>query len=228
MKLPILAAVLAFAFAATGEAVTPEQSAAVPVRDAGGYKAPTAALERGRAVFVLNHCHFCHGEDLTRAAMGAANLSESPLVGADRDGNVIGAVAKAGLPNLQTSMPSYRDLTPAQIVDLGRYIHYLRQQARYDALIAAGRAEDGDAARGRAIFNGAAGCAGCHVGSLDLAGVSRRLEAGALRARLLRPGPPKPVEGVEPDGGQLAHLRLLENYSAGDVGDLLAYLNGLN
>ena len=30
-------------------------------RDAGGFKAPTAALERGRAVYVLNQCLFCHG-----------------------------------------------------------------------------------------------------------------------------------------------------------------------
>ena len=61
-------------------------------RDAGGFKAPTAALERGRAVYVLNHCHFCHGVDLTRATMGAANLSQSPLVGTDEDGNVIGPI----------------------------------------------------------------------------------------------------------------------------------------
>ena len=69
-------------------------------RDAGGFKAPTVALERGRAVYVLNHCHFCHGDDLTRATMGAANLSQSALVGADEDGNMIGPLVKAGLPNL--------------------------------------------------------------------------------------------------------------------------------
>ena len=75
-------------------------------RAAGGFKAPTVALERGRAVYVLNHCHFCHGDDLTRATMGAANLSQSALVGADEDGNMIGPLVKAGLPNLQTAMPS--------------------------------------------------------------------------------------------------------------------------
>ena len=80
-------------------------------RDAGGFKAPTAALERGRAVYVLNHCHFCHGVDLTRATMGAANLSQSPFVGTDDDGNMIGPLVKAGLPNLQTAMPSYAELT---------------------------------------------------------------------------------------------------------------------
>ena len=86
-------------------------------RDAGGFKAPTAALERGRAVYVLNHCHFCHGVDLTRATMGAANLTQSLLVGADEDGNMIGPLVKAGLPNLQTAMPSYTELTAEEIVD---------------------------------------------------------------------------------------------------------------
>ena len=85
-------------------------------RDAGGFKAPTAALERGRAVYVLNHCHFCHGVDLTRATMGAANLSQSPLVGADEDGNMIGPLVKAGLPNLQTAMPSYVELTSEEML----------------------------------------------------------------------------------------------------------------
>ena len=89
--------------------------------------APTVALERGRTVYVLNTCHFCHGVDLTKATMGAAVLMHSPLVGADENGNVIGAVVRAGIPNLQTSMPSYPDLTQQEVEDLAAYIHYLRQ-----------------------------------------------------------------------------------------------------
>ncbi len=201
---------------------------ATPQRDAGGYPAPTAALERGRTVFVLNHCHFCHGEDLTRANMGAANLAQSALVGADTDGNAIGAVVRAGLPNLQTAMPSYRDLSSQEVVDLARYIHYLRQQARYNELIQPEARAQGDAARGRALFAGAGTCASCHASGNALAGIARKYDAAALRARLLRPGPPKPVEGVEPTAGQSAHLKLLENYTAADVDDLLAYLRELN
>ena len=105
-------------------------------RDAGGFKAPTAALERGRAVYVLNHCHFCHGVDLTRATMGAANLSQSPFVGTDEDGNMIGPLVKAGLPNLQTAMPSYAELTSEEIVDLARYIHSLRQRRGSEGSVA--------------------------------------------------------------------------------------------
>ena len=192
-------------------------------RDAGGYKAPTEALERGRAVYVLNHCHFCHGLDLTRANMGAANLAQSPLVGADVDGNAIGPLIRAGLPNLQTAMPSYRNLSDQEIVDLARYLHYLRQQARFNALM---KPHDlaGNAERGRAYFAGAGNCASCHTGANGLDSVADDYDAETLRQRLLRPGPPKPKEGVEPTAGQAAHWKLLENYTPENVEDLLAYL----
>ena len=160
--------------------------------------------------------------------MGAANLTQSALVGADTDGNVIGAVVRAGLPNLQTAMPSYRELSSQEMVDLARYIHYLRQQAKYSELIKPPTMARGDAVRGRAFFTGAGTCASCHTSSHALAGISHKFDPAALRARLLRPGPPKPVEGVEATPGQSAHLKLLENYTAADVDDLLAYLRELN
>ncbi len=88
-------------------------------------------------MYVLNTCHFCHGVDLTKATMGAAVLMHSALVGADENGNVIGAIARAGIPNLQTSMPSYPDLTQQEVEDLAAYIHYLRQRGRHRELTAA-------------------------------------------------------------------------------------------
>jgi mono/diheme cytochrome c family protein len=193
-------------------------------RDAGGFKAPTVALERGRAVYVLNHCHFCHGDDLTRATMGAANLSQSPLVGADQDGNMIGPLVKAGLPNLQTAMPSYVELTSQEIVDLSRYIHYLRQQARFRELSRVADPPAGNRSAGETYFNGAGNCRSCHSVTGDLVGIGRKYDASILRARVLRPGSSMPVEGVSPTAGQAAHLKLLENYTAADVQDLVAYL----
>ena len=113
---------------------------AVPGKpDAGGMPAPTVALERGRTVYVLNTCHFCHGVDLTKATMGAAVLMHSALVGADENGNVIGAIVRAGIPNLQTSMPSYPDLTQQEVEDLAAYIHYLRQLGRHRELTRSAR-----------------------------------------------------------------------------------------
>jgi mono/diheme cytochrome c family protein len=187
------------------------QSTDPSIPDAGGLPAPTPALERGRAVYVLNHCHFCHGVDLT----------QSGLVGADVDGNLIGAIVRSGLPNLQTAMPSYTELTDAEVVDLARYVHYLRQQARYRELSSMDDVP-GDAAAGEAFFG--ATCASCHSARGDLAGLSRRYSRSDLRARLLRPGPAVPADGAMPSAVLAAHLRLLENYTTVQVRDLLAYL----
>lgn len=192
-------------------------------RDAGGVPAPTASLERGRAVYVLNHCHFCHGVDLTRSVMGATNLVQSRMLGADQDGKIIRGVVRAGLPNLQTAMPSYRELTDEQMVELARYLHYLRQQVKYREL-STPASTPGDAAAGRAYFEKAGNCASCHSLTSDLSSVAARHDATALRARLLRPGPVAPPDSEAPLAGHAAHLRLLENYTPADVENLLAYL----
>src|SRR5688500_18253385 len=117
-----------------GTAAPFAQSTTPGVADAGGFPAPTPALERGRAVYVLNHCHFCHGVDLTRSVMGATNLVQSRMLGADQDGKMIRGVIRAGLPNLQTAMPSYRELTDEQMLELARYLHYLRQLVKFREL----------------------------------------------------------------------------------------------
>jgi len=197
-----------------------------PKVDAGGPVAPTAALERGRSVYVLSSCHFCHGIDLTGASMGAADLMHDPLVGADRNGNLIGSIVLAGLPNLQTAMPKFADLTKDQISDLAAYIHYLRQQGRYKELMAA-NPKGGDVKAGEAYFNGAGGCNKCHSVS-HLASATREYDSSTLRSRFLRPGPSLPAENVTPSAGEQAHLRLLENYSPTDVANALAYLEQLH
>jgi len=193
-------------------------------RDAGGVPAPTAELERGRTVYVLSSCHFCHGIDLTGAAMGAADLMHLPLVGRDEGGNLIGPIVRKGLPNLQTAMPQYSDYTDQQISDVAAYIHYLRQQGRYRELIAAGDGGAGDAAAGREYFNGAAKCGGCHSVDSDLKRIGTKYDDARLRARLLRPGPDNVVAGNGADAGRVAHLKLLERYSDADVRNLLAFL----
>jgi cytochrome c5 len=58
---------------------------AVSVNDAAMALAPNAAvLERGKAIYRLNECNYCHGIDLNRQPRGArADLKHNPLVGAD-------------------------------------------------------------------------------------------------------------------------------------------------
>lgn len=193
-----------------------------PKVDAGGPVAPTTTLERGRTVYVLSSCHFCHGIDLTGASMGAADLMHSPLVGADRNGNLIGSIVLAGLPNLQTAMPKFADLTKDQIADLAGYVHYLRQQGRYKELVTA-KLPAGDAKAGETYFDGSGGCSKCHS-TTYLATSMRKYDATTLRSRFLRPGPALPADNVTPSAGEQAHLRLLENYSPADVANALAYL----
>ncbi len=204
------------------------QTAAPPLenakRDAGGIPAPTAELERGRTVYVLSSCHFCHGIDLTGAAMGAADLMHLPLVGRDEDGNLIGPIVRKGLPNLQTAMPQYSDYTDQQISDLAAYVHYLRQQGRYRELTSGSSDPPGDVTAGRSYFEGAGNCASCHSLDKDLKGIATKYDKARLRARLLRPGPGDAVAS-NAGSGLKAHLKLLERYSDADVRNLLAYLN---
>jgi len=197
------------------------QSTTPGVPDAGGFPAPTAALERGRSVYVLNHCHFCHGTDLTQAVMGATDLMHGALVGADDNGTLIGAVVRAGRPNLQTAMPRY-ELSNSEIGDLAAYIHFLRQSGRYRELTDPAAAGAGDANAGEAYFMRR--CSSCHAVRGDLAGVARKYAPAILRARLLRPMPVTFAENSTASGG-LAHLTLLEQYSDDDVRHLLAYLD---
>ena len=58
----------------------------------------------------------------------------------------------------------------------------------------------------------------------DLAGIGRKYDTATLRERILRPGPTMPSEGVSLTAGEAAHLKLLENYTAANVHDLVAYL----
>lgn len=197
-------------------------------RDAGGPAAPTTRLERGRAVYVLSACHFCHGIDLTGAAMGAADLLHLPLVANDDNGRLIGVVVRKGLPNLQTAMPQYSDYTDQQISDLAAYIHYLRQQGRYRELTNLKDASSGDAAAGQQYFNSAsAKCKDCHT-SADLGSAIRKSPGdAAMRARFLRPGPENVYTGEGASDGMAAHLTMLERISDTDFRNIAAYLRSL-
>ena len=212
-----VALVAVFAVVVLGNAQTPQGKA-----DAGGVPAPTPELERGRAVYVLSSCHFCHGIDLTGAQMGATDLMHSPLIAADQNGNFIGPVVRAGKPNLQTAMPSYPDLTAQEIADLAAYVHYLRRQGRYRELMMDAD-EQGDGRAGETYFN--ANCAACHAKSGDLAGVAAKYAGAALRARILSPSDdPAPAGADRAAAGRVQHGKLLERYNPAEVRNVVAFL----
>jgi mono/diheme cytochrome c family protein len=195
-----------------------------PKRDAGGVPAPTAALERGRTVYVLSACHFCHGIDLTGAQMGAADLMHDRLVAADQHGERIGPIVLAGLPNLQTAMPKYADMTPQQVRELAAYIHFLRAQGRFKELTTTTNRPSGNSGAGQIYFDAAGQCGSCHSATRDLKGISKKYDAVQLRANALRPSASLPIEGIEMNAGGRAHQKILETISTQDAENLLAYL----
>jgi hypothetical protein len=88
---------------------------------------------------------------------------------------------------LRTS--SYSELTAEEIVDLARYIHFLRQQARFRELSRLIDTPAGNRAAGETYFNGAANCRSCHSTTGDLKGLATRIaDPRTLQQSWLMPG----------------------------------------
>lgn len=181
-------------------------------------------LQHAKETYVLYGCSYCHGLNLyTRGE--ATDLMHSRLVGRDLDGNLIKPLLRAGIPQTAklSPMPQFSDLSDAQLSDLSRWIHYARQQGRYKEVMDAKDAA-GDAGAGKTYFE--QNCASCHASASGVAGKA------ASKADLVRP---KFVDATkswsvnrkeDPKimAGRRQHLSLLENYSATDVANLMAYL----
>lgn len=143
--------------------------------------------KRGQAQFAQS-CGFCHAPDATGTSEGP-DLIRSSLVRHDENGNLIGAVIRNGRPD--KGMPPVR-LTETQIANVVAFLHWRLEDA--------GRASPeeahdlsletlltGNAAAGKAYFNGAGACSRCHSPSGDLAGVAKKYSPADLQARFLYP-----------------------------------------
>ncbi len=145
-----------------------------------------AAVEHGRTQF-KSSCGFCHGDDAT--GNRAPDLIRSALLSHDVNGNMIGPVIRNGRPD--KDMPAFPTLSDNAVADIVVFLH---KQA-YDALHSAGVPNDyplkklltGNADAGKAYFNGAGGCSGCHSPSGDLAGVAKKYSPLNLQQRFLNP-----------------------------------------
>ena len=188
-------------------------------------------LQHAKETFVLFGCAYCHGLNLVSRGE-ATDLMHSTLVGRDENGNRIGALLRAGIPQTAklSPMPQFSDLSDQQIGAIVTWIHYARRQGRYQEL-SAGPSRSGDAAAGKTYFDGA--CSSCHAVDRDLSGIGRKYDASALRTAILDPNALKLERSFTVDrlhdarlvSAQQRHHALLENYSADDVANLVAYLS---
>jgi mono/diheme cytochrome c family protein len=130
-------------------------------------KIDPAASTRGRAVYT-QHCINCHGSSAKGGERGP-DLIRSAVVLRDRYGKGIGPAVRA-----HTELPPR--LSDAEVVDLSHFLHDLIERTAtnrnprgpIDVLT-------GDPEAGRAFFNGAGGCSGCHSATGDLAGLATRI-----------------------------------------------------
>lgn len=93
-------------------------------------------------------------------------------------------------------MPSF-NLSNADLDAIAAFIH--NQQVKFESVAGGRRAVDpgdlatGNAEAGRAYFNGAGGCSGCHSPTGDLASIAMRYHGLELLQRMLYPRGRKPA-----------------------------------
>jgi putative heme-binding domain-containing protein len=149
-----------------------------------------ADIEEGGRQYRLN-CITCHGPDGNLVA--GIDLGRGKFRRASTDDDIINTILN-GVPG--TGMPAFEMILPrAQVITA-----YLRSLAAEPAGISQA-AKAGDRARGKAIFEGAAGCANCHrvrgVGGTsgpDLTDIGLNRRAIEIETAILKPGPGKALE----------------------------------
>ncbi|HZT72461.1 MAG TPA: acido-empty-quinoprotein group A [Terriglobales bacterium] len=148
--------------------------------------AQTSLAEQGRAQFQQT-CAFCHAPDATGGR--GPDLIRSPLVHDDATGAAIAAVIRNGRP--ERGMPAFA-LSDRQIAAIVAFLRERIAESLHSSSgpgsgYAAALLLTGDAAAGRAFFEGAGGCTGCHSATGDLAGITGRLTPVQLQQQMLYP-----------------------------------------
>ena len=176
-----------------------------------------ADIEYGLTVY-LDQCASCHGE--TGDAVAGVDLRSGQLRRAATDRDLM-QVIRNGIPG--TGMLAF-ELDAAEMAGIVAYLRNMTWEADAVAL--------GDAARGRAIFEGRGACLDCHRvrgrgprAATDLSAVGAERPPSALRRSLLDPTGTmrpidRPVELVTADGERITGRRLNEDtYTVQILGD---------
>jgi mono/diheme cytochrome c family protein len=151
---------------------------------AGTSNGSANVAEAGRHLFQRN-CAFCHGRDAAGGESGP-DLTRSKLVLSDVNGTKVTDVVRNGRP--EKKMPAF-NFSNEEIHSLVVFIHRQATSSKPGGRrgVDVSDLQTGNVEAGKQYFNGAGGCAKCHSGTGDLAGVASRFEGLQLEEQMLYP-----------------------------------------
>lgn len=157
--------------------------------------------EAGGSLFLQN-CAFCHGKDAGGGESGP-DLTRSKLVASDKNGEKIMEVLHGS--RVEKGMPRFA-LPETEMMALVAFIHS-QQDAFMSQTGTRKGVEDsdlktGNAAAGKAYFEGQGGCTQCHSATGNLAGVATKYTGLKLEQQMLYPGEVKSKVSVKTSTGQ--------------------------
>ena len=169
-------------------------------------KPDPAAVERGRTLFELNGCAFCHGKDI-RGGDGGPSLLRSLIVLSDQKGEQISKIVLNGVPN--TNMVAFA-LKSNEIEDIAEFLHSFKVSGDDSARRRPPSIVTGNASAGALYFK--AHCSACHDAAGALHDIAKRYPvARKLQQRWLMPHTGAVTEvAVHPAQGDAIKGHLLE------------------
>lgn len=185
-----------------------------------GNNEDAAAVERGKIAFKSN-CGFCHGEDATGSR--APDLVRSAILNHDEHGSLVAPVIKNG--RIDRGMPAFSTLKDQQISDIVAFLHHQADAALHSAHVPGdyplAKLLTGNAAAGKAFFEGSGGCTGCHSVGKDLAGIASKYQPVDLQQHMVYPSSKSAAKTavVTTAGGQRyeGKIRDMDEFSIGLV-----------
>jgi len=169
-----------------------------------------AAVARGNKEF-KSSCGFCHGDDAT--GNRAPDLIRSPETNHDVNGNLLRPIIRNG--RTEKGMPAFANLPDSAVNDIVLFLHKQAYLALHSAHVPSDypvqKLLTGNAGEGKAYFDGAGGCSGCHSATGDLAKIASKYKPVDLQQAFVYPSASRrPTATVTlPDGtkveGMLKH-----------------------